>query len=248
MGKRSKLLKSSLPRTAIPSSLPKPIPKQTPKPKTSTHSDSEDDNDQFPPTKQQYLNHTVNYDVKLLQKHNETLGLDDKDIQSLISRPIRTRRNVEHSVLTKRQKKRLLREQKKDKFTLMEKNTKLNLSYAPHQLPSSHPKQPKPTLNKVEGNFSFKEFGSEMNNIIDEIQKNEEQEHVAISKFRNLKRKKAMLDKEKERIAKIIQKNNFSSNQNESMKLHIKNAQMVEKRNKKLKEEYNKNYNLLNLK
>ena len=156
--------------------------------------DSNSSSEEAEPQKKVMLNQTVTYDQKALEKHSAILGLDDKDIKNMLTRPMRTRRSVNNAVLSKRQKKKLMREQKKEKIMLMEKNTKLNISMNPNLAnkstltlaPSSIKKQ------KNSEKFNLGELDNEIFNVVDKINEEEGKSAYTISKFRN-KKKTALL-------------------------------------------------------
>jgi hypothetical protein len=53
---------------------------------------------------------------------------------------------------------------------------------------------------------------------------------------------------EKSKIQQVISNPNFVKNPLESLKQHIKTTQLLKERQKKIEENYQKNYNFLNLK
>ena len=53
---------------------------------------------------------------------------------------------------------------------------------------------------------------------------------------------------EKAKIKKVIDNRAYQLNPVEAMKSHIKNAQLIAERNKKIDENFQKNYNFLNMK
>ena len=250
MGKKSKLLKSSLPRSAMKSLNKSMIKKEKNDEKEQNSISSDEDDNEEIENKNVKLNQTVNYDQNALKKHTSILGLNDKDINDLLAHPLRNRRIVHNTVLSKRQKKKLLREQKKEKLQLMEKNTKLNLTLNPYQ-------EKKPLMNlipstlsneKKNPDFNLKDLNNEIYDIVGNINQEEEKKEYGITKMRNKKKNRKLIEKEKAKIEAMIQKNNFNNNPLESVKMHIKKAQLYEKRNQIAKEIYNKNYNMLNLK
>ena len=132
----------------------------------------------------------------------------------------------------------------------MEKNTKLNLTLNPYQ-------EKKPLMNlipsalsneKKNPDFNLKDLNNEIYDIVGNINQEEEKKEYGITKMRNKKKNRKLIEKEKAKIEAMIQKNNFNNNPLESVKMHIKKAQLYEKRNQIAKEIYNKNYNMLNLK
>ena len=58
----------------------------------------------------------IQYNKMKFDKANETLGLDEKDINDLLNHPMRNRRNVHNKTLTKREKKKIEREERKERL------------------------------------------------------------------------------------------------------------------------------------
>ena len=247
MGKKSKLFKSSMPRSALRALNRTMIKKEK---EIEEEEDSNSSSEEAEPQKKVMLNQTVTYEQKALEKHSAILGLDEKDIKNMLTRPMRTRKNVNNAVISKQQKKKLMRKQKKEKIMLMEKNTKLNILINPNLAntstftlsPSSIKKQ------KNSEKFNLGELDNEIFNVVDKINEEEGKSAYTISKFRNKKKNRKLLQEEKAKIDSMLMKNNSNVNPLESVKMHIRKTQMIEKRNQLAKEEFNKNYNLLNLK
>ena len=114
MGKKSKLFKSGLSKNAIK----KNINEQN---KINKNIINEDINDNLNEEKMSYSSDEdekinkekkiryepiVSYNKMKFDKANETLGLDENDINNLLNHPIRNRRNVHNKTFTKREKKR----------------------------------------------------------------------------------------------------------------------------------------------
>ena len=239
MGKKNKLIKRDLP------SLRKRLNK------TRIENDNKDESissEEEKPKKVQTLNQTM-YDEDLLKKHNSILGLGEKDIAALKKHPLRNRRNINNLTLTKRQKRKLLRQEKKEKFALMEKNTKLNLSMAPHHVDKSlmnlTTKRIQKERREKPKNFNLNEINSEMNNILTDITK-----ETSDTKVKKNKRNKnyLLLQHQKGRIESMFNSSTFNSNPIEMAKVQIQNTQIAKERAEKLKEHFDKNYNLLKLK
>ena len=107
MGKKSKLYKSGLPRNQIKKVSNKVIHKlpqnmQISSTQNQTHIEpSKVNNVKIIPE--------VNYNLDALKKANETLGLSEDQIRSLYTRPLRNRRFIHNLTLTKREKKKEMR-------------------------------------------------------------------------------------------------------------------------------------------
>ena len=120
MGKKNKLFKSGLTRNSIK----KTIHEQNKINKNSISNDK-DENMAFLPDnednniKENKINQNISviqYNKMKFDKANETLGLDEKDVNDLLLHPIRTRRNVNNRTFTKREKKKIEREEKKERL------------------------------------------------------------------------------------------------------------------------------------
>ena len=120
MGKKNKLFKSGLTRNSIK----KTIHEQNKINKNSISNDK-DENMAFLPDnednniKENKINQNISviqYNKMKFDKANETLGLDEKDVNDLLLHPIRTRRNVNNRTFTKREKKKLEREERKERI------------------------------------------------------------------------------------------------------------------------------------
>ena len=124
MGKKSKLFKSGLSKNIIKKSIyeqnktnqniiNKDINKNVKEEKMSYSSD--EDEKKIPEKKIEY-EPIVSYNKMKFDKANETLGLDEKDINDLLNHPMRNRRNVHNKTLTKREKKKIEREERKERL------------------------------------------------------------------------------------------------------------------------------------
>ena len=120
MGKKNKLFKSGLTRNSIK----KTIHEQNKINKNSISNDK-DENMAFLPDnednniKENKINQNISviqYNKMKFDKANETLGLDEKDINDLLNHPMRNRRNVHNKTLTKREKKKIEREERKERL------------------------------------------------------------------------------------------------------------------------------------
>ena len=120
MGKKNKLFKSGLTRNSIK----KTIHEQN-KMNKNIISNDKDENMAFLPDnednniKENKINQNISviqYNKMKFDKANETLGLDEKDVNDLLLHPIRTRRNVNNRTFTKREKKKIEREERKERL------------------------------------------------------------------------------------------------------------------------------------
>ena len=120
MGKKNKLFKSGLTRNSIK----KTIHEQN-KINKNIISNDKDENMDFLPNnednniKENIINQNVSviqYNKMKFDKANETLGLDENDVNDLLLHPIRTRRNVNNRTFTKREKKKIEREERKERL------------------------------------------------------------------------------------------------------------------------------------
>ena len=120
MGKKNKLFKSGLTRNSIK----KTIHEQNKINKNSISNDK-DENMAFLPDnednniKENKINQNISviqYNKMKFDKANETLGLDEKDVNDLLLHPIRTRRNVNNRTFTKREKKKNEKEERKERL------------------------------------------------------------------------------------------------------------------------------------
>ena len=120
MGKKNKLFKSGLTRNSIK----KTIHEQN-KINKNIISNDKDENMAFLPDnednniKENKINQNISviqYNKMKFDKANETLGLDEKDVNDLLLHPIRTRRNVNNRTFTKREKKKIEREERKERL------------------------------------------------------------------------------------------------------------------------------------
>ena len=120
MGKKNKLFKSGLTRNSIK----KTIHEQN-KINKNIISNDKDENMDFLPNnednniKENIINQNVSviqYNKMKFDKANETLGLDENDVNDLLLHPIRTRRNVNNRTINKKKKKKIEREERKERL------------------------------------------------------------------------------------------------------------------------------------
>ena len=123
MGKKSKLFKSGLSKNTIKKNINEQnktnqniINKDNKIVKEEKMSYSSDEDEKKIPEKKIEYEPIVNYNKMKFDKANETLGLDEKDINDLLKHPMRNRRNVHNRTFTKREKKKLEREERKERL------------------------------------------------------------------------------------------------------------------------------------
>ena len=120
MGKKNKLFKSGLTRNSIK----KTIHEQNKINKNIISNDKDENmdflfNNEDNNIKENKINQNVSviqYNKMKFDKANETLGLDENDVNDLLLHPIRTRRNVNNRTFTKREKKKIEREERKERL------------------------------------------------------------------------------------------------------------------------------------
>ncbi len=123
MGKKSKLFKSGLSKNTIKKNINEQnktnqniINKDNKIVKEEKMSYSSDEDEKKMPEKKIEYEPIVSYNKMKFDKANETLGLDEKDINDLLKHPMRNRRNVHNRTFTKREKKKLEREERKERL------------------------------------------------------------------------------------------------------------------------------------
>lgn len=253
MGKRSKMNKTGVPKVLL---------KKNNKNKAflninakmnqtmNGNESSDEDKDEEPHTKMnKSMNQSVNYDQESLKKYGLILGLNEKEMESLAINPLRNRRMVNNVVLSRRQKRKALRQERKQKIEQMEYKTKLNLSMTSSKprinntVAAARKNNPTPVVSQ-KNQFNMNDLDKEIESLENKVSNKQ----TPSSKIRTKKRNMRMLNEEKTNIESVIQKSSFNQNPIEAMSMHIKTAQLVAERNKRMQEEYNKHYNMLNLK
>jgi hypothetical protein len=195
------------------------------------------------------LNQSIINEAKV-DLHSSRMGIDKEVLMNAIRNPIRHRRAITKIVLSKGQRKRLEKRNKfKRKEELVEK-IKLNQSMMNTSIMNKTKNTLKQeNLKEKKGEFDLKEMDKTLANLLDDIQ--EEEKVVSQTKsttHRSKKNLKKILSEEKAKIKKVVDNKTYQSNPLESMKNHIKNAQILAERNKKIEENFQKNYNFLNMK
>ena len=252
MGKKSKMYRSGLPRNQIKKSQNKPIPKIqiNPQPQSTE------------PVQKKYIKLVpqINYNLDALKKANETLGLSQDQIKTLYTRPLRNRRYVNNLTLTKREKKRELRKMKKELKQQMEDKTKLDITLNPNLhyrnkieenlnvTKSLKRKEEKNKMNRTSAGFNFCEMDDIINDMVEDTEnKMIKDNNKNKSSMRN-KNQRNLIYNEANEINNILNNKEFLSDPNATLKMQIQEQQKIKERNEKIKEEFNKNYNFLNLK
>lgn len=253
MGKRNKFSKIGVSRKNY-----KTLVKATQrKDKTLNESEMMEDYEEDNKIEETKLNKTnLNKSIineEAVNKQSSILGIDKEHLMSFIQNPVRHRRAITKIVLSKGQRRR---QEKKEKFKrreeLVEKikldQTMINTTNRTLNLTQ---KDIINTTNVKKDQFDLWDINNTLGNVLDEIKENKNSKTLTDVKFRTHRDKrnfKKILNEEKEKIKKVIENKNYQSNPLEAMKYHIKNAQLIQERNKKIEENFQKNYNFLNLK
>jgi hypothetical protein len=187
-----------------------------------------------------------------LQRHRSILGIDETMLNTS-QHPLRHRREKHSNILSKGQRKRLEKREKFKRRKDLEEKIKLNNTMINQSMNKTQIKNSK----KPETGFNLNEVDTTLMNLIEDI-KNESEETKIIPnkliipnqklKTRSKKICKKIINDEKQNILKIMENKNFQKNPMETMQLHIKSAQLMNERRKKAEENFQKNYNLLNIK
>ena len=252
MGKKSKMYRSGLPRNQIKKSQNKPIPKIqiNPQPQSTE------------PVQKKYIKLVpqINYNLDALKKANETLGLSQDQIKTLYTRPLRNRRYVNNLTLTKREKKRELRKMKKELKQQMEDKTKLDITLNPNLhyrnkieenlnvTKSLKRKEEKNKMNRTSAGFNFGEMDDIINDMVEDTENKMIKENNKNKSSMRNKNQRNLIYNEANEINNILNNKEFLSDPNATLKMQIQDQQKIKERNEKIKEEFNKNYNFLNLK
>ena len=252
MGKKSKMYRSGLPRNQIKKSQNKPIPKIqiNPQPQSTE------------PVQKKYIKLVpqINYNLDALKKANETLGLSQDQIKTLYTRPLRNRRYVNNLTLTKREKKRELRKMKKELKQQMEDKTKLDITLNPNLhyrnkieenlnvTKSLKRKEEKNKMNRTSAGFNFGEMDDIINDMVEDTENKMIKENNKNKSSMRNKNQRNLIYNEANEINNILNNKEFLSDPNATLKMQIQEQLKIKERNEKIKEEFNKNYNFLNLK
>ncbi len=257
MGKTSKIYKSGLPRNQFKKSSNKQTTKIINNPQSLNQNISQSEPLQKPKIKYLPL---VNYNLDAMKKANETLGLSQDQLNSLYKRPLRNRRYVKNLTLTKREKKRELRKMKKELKQQMEDKTKLDITLNPNlhfknkieendiTQKTLNKKDNKNKINKTTLGFNFEEMNGLINDMVEDNENYIMKENIKNKSSIRNKNQRKMIYNEANEINNILSNKDFLSNPNATLKMQIQEQQRIKERNEKIREEFNKNYNLLNLK
>ena len=255
MGKTSKLYKSGLPRTQFKKSINKPVPKI----KINPNAQSLIQTDSIIKPKQKLIP-LVNYNLDAMKKANETLGLTQDEINSLYKRPLRNRRYVKNLTLTKREKKREMRKMKREMKQQMEDKTKLDITLNPNLhfrnkieenlnvTKNIKRKEEKNKMNKTSTGFNFGEMDDLINDMVEDTENKMIKENKKNKSSMRNKNQRNLIYNEANEINNILNNKEFLSDPNMTLKMQIQEQIKLKERNDKIKEEFNKNYNFLNLK
>ena len=261
MGKKSKIFKSGLPRNQIKKTKPINIKKEIAKLPINTISNENSKQ----PTENNIKDNNqikqlpyINYNLDALKKANDSLGLTEDQIKLLYTRPLRNRRFVHNLTLTRREKKKELRKMRKLMKEKMEEKTKLDITMNPnlHQrnkiiqnlIPSTKEEKQKMKNNKTTIGFNF----DEMNGLINDMAEEEENRVNNDTKNNNssirIKKQRNIIYNEANQINTMLNNKEFINNPNEVLKMQIQENHKQNERTRKIREEFNQKYNLLNLK
>jgi hypothetical protein len=187
-----------------------------------------------------------------VERQSKLFGIEKEKLRTFLENPMRHRRQITKVVLSKGQKRRLEKKEKfKKKKELIEK-IKLNQSMIINNTMNKSLNITKNLESGKNDNFNLNDFNHTLHNLMDEISENKKNEISRASEgksknTKNAKKLKNILNAEKEKIKKVIENKNYQANPMEAMKFHIKNSIVQQERKKKIEENYQKNYNFLNL-
>ena len=182
------------------------------------------------------------------QKTNDENSVSSGDRELKLQMPYRHRREKTKDILSKGQKKRLVKKARNFKRIefVNELSTKVNQNQNINK---------KVILNKEknEKKFYFENIDNEIDNIIQNDIKKETAKEVPIKQISNSRHRKqklkTLIDVEQDKIMKVFNNKQFQSNPREAMTNHIFNMQLLEKKKQQMKEFYNKSLsNLSNIK
>ena len=261
MGKKSKIFKSGLPRNQIKKTKPINIKKEIAKlpinnisnenSKQPTENNIKDNNQikQLP---------YINYNLDALKKANDSLGLTEDQIKLLYTRPLRNRRIVHNLTLTRREKKKELRKMRKLMKEKMEEKTKLDITMNPnlHQrnkiiqnlIPSTKEEKQKMKNNKTTIGFNFDEMNGLINDMVEEEENRVNNDNKKNNSSIRYKNQRNIIYNEANQINTMLNNKEFINNPNEVLKMQIQENHKQNERTRKIREEFNQKYNLLNLK
>jgi len=259
MGKRNKLLKSGLSKKNFQNVLQSKkneksvvLNKTFNAPLTDINQDLDMSVEDFEKSNAKDLNKTV-INEEALEKQSNLFGIEKEKLRTFLENPMRHRRQITKVVLSKGQRKRLEKKEKfKKKKELVEK-IKLNQTMMMNTSMNKSLNITKQLDAKKNDNFNLNDFNNTLNNLLDEISENKKEEkrnRIPENKNKSVKSAKKiknLLNAEKEKINKVIENKAYQANPLEAMKMHVKNAIILQERKKKIEESFEKNYNFLNL-
>ena len=261
MGKKSKIFKSGLPRNQIKKSKPINIKKEIAKLPINTISNENSKQ----PTENNIKDNNqikqlpyINYNLDALKKANDSLGLTEDQIKLLYTRPLRNRRFVHNLTLTRREKKKELRKMRKLMKEKMEEKTKLDITMNPnlHQrnkiiqnlIPSTKEEKQKMKNNKTTIGFNFDEMNGLINDMVEEEENRVNNDNKKNNSSIRYKNQRNIIYNEANQINTMLNNKEFINNPNEVLKMQIQENHKQNERTRKIREEFNQKYNLLNLK
>lgn len=261
MGKKSKIFKSGLPRNQIKKTKPINIKKEIAKLPINTISNENSKQ----PTENNIKDNNqikqlpyINYNLDALKKANDSLGLTEDQIKLLYTRPLRNRRFVHNLTLTRREKKKELRKMRKLMKEKMEEKTKLDITMNPnlHQrnkiiqnlIPSTKEEKQKMKNNKTTIGFNFDEMNGLINDMVEEEENRVNNDNKKNNSSIRYKNQRNIIYNEANQINTMLNNKEFINNPNEVLKMQIQENHKQNERTRKIREEFNQKYNLLNLK
>ena len=261
MGKKSKIFKSGLPRNQIKKTKPINIKKEIAKLPINTISNENSKQ----PTENNIKDNNqikqlpyINYNLDALKKANDSLGLTEDQIKLLYTRPLRNRRFVHNLTLTRREKKKELRKMRKLMKEKMEEKTKLDITMNPnlHQrnkiiqnlIPLTKEEKQKMKNNKTTIGFNFDEMNGLINDMVEEEENRVNNDNKKNNSSIRYKNQRNIIYNEANQINTMLNNKDFINNPNEVLKMQIQENHKQNERTRKIREEFNQKYNLLNLK
>ena len=261
MGKKSKIFKSGLPRNQIKKTKPINIKKEIAKLPINTISNENSKQ----PTENNIKDNNqikqlpyINYNLDALKKANDSLGLTEDQIKLLYTRPLRNRRFVHNLTLTRREKKKELRKMRKLMKEKMEEKTKLDITMNPnlHQrnkiiqnlIPSTKEEKQKMKNNKTTIGFNFDEMNGLINDMVEEEENRVNNDNKKNNSSIRYKNQRNIIYNEANQINTMLNNKDFINNPNEVLKMQIQENHKQNERTRKIREEFNQKYNLLNFK
>ena len=148
-----------------------------------------------------------------------------------------------------------MRKQMKEK---MEEKTKLDITMNPnlHQrnkiiqnlIPSSKEEKQKMKNNKTTIGFNFDEMNGLINDMVEEEENRVNNDNKKNNSSIRYKNQRNIIYNEANQINTMLNNKDFINNPNEVLKMQIQENHKQNERTRKIREEFNQKYNLLNLK